>query len=191
MHTPTNTQDEHGGNAPTINHNSTTVDTSTAESSFALINNPTVHNPTPVQTKKYFCKHHVHIRSPSSVADHIHKGSYGNHGHNDSHNTEDCRQRKKMLQGPAHPGPSSNRVRFQHGFKLETRALLTDFEQGVRNILFSVAKQVVDKADKTRKAKQQESDWASYNNLELKMEVEELKKKLEDAKQEMRKRGIR
>lgn len=57
--------------------------------------------------------------------------------------------------------------------------------------MFSVAKQHVQKAEKSRKIKQRGNDWASYNNLELKMEVVELQQKLEDAKKEMKKRGIR
>lgn len=61
----------------------------------------------------------------------------------------------------------------------------------MRNIMFSVAKQHVQKAEKSRKIKQRGNDWASYNNLELKMEVVELQQKLEDAKKEMKKRGIR
>ena len=57
--------------------------------------------------------------------------------------------------------------------------------------MFSVAKQHVEKADKLRKSKQKGDPLADYNNLELKMEVVELEKRLEEMRKEMRRRGIR
>jgi len=56
--------------------------------------------------------------------------------------------------------------------------------------MFSMAKQHVVKVDKLRKSKQ-DNRLVNYSNLELKLEAEELKKKLEDVKQEMKLRGIR
>jgi hypothetical protein len=80
-----------------INENKTIAPTPT--------NNPAAKNTTK-QSKKYYCKLHPHIQPSFSITDHTHKGSYGKHGHNNSHDTKDCHLRKKIghnLTYPAHP----------------------------------------------------------------------------------------
>lgn len=72
---------------------------------------------------KYCCKLHPHIQPSFSITDHIHQGSYGNHGHNNPHDTKDCLMRKRKEQDPARPVHPTQRVRLQECSKLETRAM--------------------------------------------------------------------
>jgi len=106
---PTTITAENDGNAYTFTNDATNVNTSTA------INNPTVSNSTPVQTKKYFCKHHVHIDAPSSITDHTHEGSHKRHGYNDSHDTKDCRT--------LNTEKAQTKVSIRQRFYFNTRAL--------------------------------------------------------------------
>ncbi|KAG9681583.1 hypothetical protein KCU95_g14855, partial [Aureobasidium melanogenum] len=108
------------------------------------------------QSKKYYC-------------------SYGKHGYNNSHNTAQCRLRKKIADNPTHPANPIQKM----------------FRQEVARL----AKKEVDavKAEEARKRKEKGKavSLAGYSNGELKEEFEELKEKLEAFKKEMERRGIR
>jgi hypothetical protein len=87
-----------------INMNNTIAPTAT--------NNPAAKNTTK-QSKKYYCKLHPHIQPSLSITDHTHKGSYGKHGYNNSHDTKDCHLRKKIGHNITHPAHPATKVENQ------------------------------------------------------------------------------
>ena len=64
--------------------------------------------------------------------------------------------------------------------------MLTNFQKAIRNILYSVAKQHVDKANQ-----QKEKPLADYSTEELKNELTELEKRLAEVKKEIHHRHFR